>query len=154
MARGDGAAGTHDTHELTQGRGRIRDVPKQVRERQGIERLVGKRKLVRGPFDESNAGRAAAGFGEHLRTLVDTDDGAVLLPDQLARDRARSRRDVEHDVVRCDVHARDEKPPPPRILTEREQRRVAIVCRPERCKERARGGDLVHARESMLARWR
>src|SRR5204862_7545280 len=52
-----------------------------------------------------------------------------------------------------DVHARDEKPAPARILSEREQRGVPVVGRAEGREERPRADGLGHDGESMLGTW-
>ena len=75
------------------------------------------------------------GLGEHLGALVDADDGAGLLADELTRDRARPRRDVEHAIARCGLDPRHEKPPPAWILAVGERGGVALVGRSERGKE-------------------
>src|SRR4029079_6582088 len=96
-------------------------------------------KLLRGGLDEAHAlSQPLPGLGEHLGALVDPDDGASLLPDELERHRAGAAGDVEHGVPRADREARDEELPPARVLPEGEKVRVAVVGRPERREEPAR----------------
>src|SRR5437773_85754 len=76
--------------------------------------------------------KAPTGLGEHLLALVEPDHRAARPPDELGRDRAGPGGDVEYPSLRADRHPGDEEPAPPRILTEREQRGVAVIRRPER----------------------
>ena len=111
--------------------------------------------LPRVPSTSSTVVRQpAARLRQHLRALVEADDRAALAREQLARDRAGPGRDVEHGVAGAAVDARDEETPPARILAEREQRRVAVVRRPERGEQRSARRRPLPQGESMLARWR
>src|SRR5207247_843315 len=56
---------------------------------------------------------------QHLRALVEADDAAAVLPDELDRDRGRSGGHVEDGALRPAIHPRDEELPPARILSER-----------------------------------
>ena len=144
--------GAHDASELAQRRRRIGDVAQEVRERQGVERRVGERELVgRSLYELDVVGQSASSFGQHLRALVEPDDGASLLPKELAGDRAGSGGDVQHGVRGACFDACDQEAPPARVLTERECRRIAVVCRPERREERPGGDGPCHRAESMLA---
>ena len=153
---GDRAAGTDDPRELVQRDGGIVHVAEEIGEREGIERRVGKRQLLRASLDERDACRHAPPcLGQHLRALVETDHGATRLPDSSSRrDRSRSRRDVQHGLPRAHVDARDEEAAPARILAEGQQRRIAVVRRPERGEQRPRGDGPCHEAEFMLGRWR
>ena len=99
----------------------------------------------------TSAGQPAASLRQHLRALVEPDDRAAFLPEQLARDSAGSGRDVQHGVAGACVDARDEEAAPAWILAERECGGVAVVCRPERGEERPGGDGPCHRAEFMLA---
>ena len=88
----------------------------------------------------------AASLGEHLRALVDPDDGAALLPHELERDCSGAGGQVDHHVRGPhSADARDEELPPARVLAEGEQARVAVVARTER-REQLPGARLDHTR--------
>ena len=74
----------------------------------------------------------AAGFGEHAGALVDADDAAALLANELERDGAGPGRDVEDAAGRPGLDPGDEEATPARVLSEREERSVALVGRAER----------------------
>ena len=98
---------------------------------------VGEGQLVGLALDEPDASgtrrRATASISG---ALVEADDRAARLPDELGRDGARAGRDVEHRLLRPDLDAGDEEPAPARVLAEGEEPRVAVVGRPERREER------------------
>src|SRR5437868_3240521 len=77
--------------------------------------------------------------------LVESHDGAAFAADELAGNGSGSRRDVENGVTGTGGDARDEEPAPARVLSERQERRVAVVGRAERSEERPRGNGLRHA---------
>src|SRR5262249_14771506 len=80
----DRAAGPDDPRELADDRGGIVDVAKQVRDGERVEGSVGKRQLFGTSLDQLHrGGQPAARFGEHLGALVETDNGAALLREQL-----------------------------------------------------------------------
>ncbi len=101
------------------------------------------RQLLGAPFDEADVLRRgserdpATRLLQHLRALVDPDDRAALLPDELERDGARSGGDVEHDVPGARLDPFDEEAAPARVLPEREQPCVPVVGRAERREELA-----------------
>ena len=99
LEAGDRPTRTHDPCELAQrGRG-IGDVTEEIRERERIERCVGKRKLLGSPLDELDVlGKPPARFGQHFGALVERDDRAALLPEKLAGDGAGPGGYVEHGV--------------------------------------------------------
>ena len=104
--------------------GRVLDVAEQVRERERVERA--RRRTAaprRSPRRASAAGAAAASARrrEHLGALVQPDDAAARPAGELERDRGGARRDVEHARRPGGVDARDEEPPPARVLAEGEQ---------------------------------
>ena len=115
-------------------------------------------------FDESDArvetGRAnpALRLREHLRALVDADHVAPLLPRELDGHGAGSGGDVEHRIPSTRIHPRDEKLPPPRVLTQREQAAPPVVARGQRREQRSRlaasrGERLGHGPSLCSARW-
>src|SRR5207253_10724212 len=128
----DRPARAHDARELAQRRERVVDVAQEIRERESVELRVAERELLGARLHEAHAVRPPARGREHLRALVDADDGAAVLPDELAPDQPRPRRDVEHRLSGPDVDARDEEAAPARILAEGQQRAVTVVRRPER----------------------
>ncbi len=148
----DRAARTDDPCELAQRRRRVGDVAEEVRERQRVERSVRERKLFGRPLDELHVlGQPPPGFGQHLRALVEPDDRAAFLPEELAGDGAGSGGDVQHGVRGGCVDARDQKAAPAWVLPERESGGITVVCRPERREERPGGDGPCHKAESMLA---
>src|SRR2546423_13441221 len=82
-----------------------------------------------------SCGQVLARAREHLGALVDADDGAAFLPEELSCDRARTRCDVEDLVFWSCLDPRDEEPAPARVLSEREQPGVPLVGRAERGEE-------------------
>ena len=97
----DRAAGPDDARQLAQGRGGVVDVAQEVGERQRVEGAVVEREAVGAALDEPHLLRrrrelhAPARDLEHLRALVEPDDGAALLPHELERDGRSACRDVE-----------------------------------------------------------
>lgn len=144
LERGHRPSGADDARELAQGRSGIVDVAEQVRDGECVELAVLEWKRLRTTLDEPDLlrprgeGDPAAGYGEHLRALVDPDDRAAPATDELDRDSAGPGGDVQHDVIGPDVHTIDQESPPARILTERKQPCVAVVGRPERREQRPR----------------
>src|SRR2546430_13579782 len=132
----DRAAGADDARELRQGRARIVDVAEQVGDRERVERGVLERQVLGARLDQLyRCGQVLARDREHLRALVDADDRAAVLAEQLPCDRARAGRDVENFVARACLDPRDEKPAPLRVLSERKQPGVALVGGAERGEE-------------------
>ena len=101
-----------------------------------VEGGVGEGDLGRGRFDQLDpVAEPPPGDREHLGALVEPGD-AVAACEQLLRDEARSRRDVEHGpAVARD--ARHHRPAPARVLTERQRGADAVVVRAERGEEGA-----------------
>ena len=85
--------------ELTQRRGRVVDVAEQVGEGEPSNSPSANGSASRARLDEldflTRCTSPAAALGEHLGALVDADDPAALLPDELACDCAGAGRDVE-----------------------------------------------------------
>src|SRR5204863_4856806 len=133
----DRAAGTDDAGELGERRARIVDVAEQVGERERVEGLVREGQARGARLDELDVRQPLVRDREHFRALVEADDGAALLPDQLGGDEAGPRGDVEDAVAGPSLDARDEEPAPTGILAERKQARVAVVRGPERSEELA-----------------
>lgn len=162
LERGDRAAGTHDTRELTERRGRIGNVAEQVSERERVEatvlepKLLGVSLLELDPVGKAGAHRARPADREHLGALVDTDDRAARPADELDRDSGSSCRDVEDGVARLRGEAGDEKPAPARILPERQEGGIAVVGRAERREQLAGlpsvGGQSLGQEATKLAR--
>ena len=93
--------------------------------------IVGRRRL-----DELDAvAEPPPRDGEHVGALVEPGD-AVAAGEQLLRDEARSRRDVEHGAAVA-RDARHHRAAPARILAERQRRADPVVVRAEGCEERA-----------------
>jgi hypothetical protein len=118
------AAGPDDASELAQRRRGIVDVAKEIREGERIEFRVLERERLGVPFAqldssaEPGARDTLAAGGEHLRALVDADDGARgRRARELDRDGGGSGGDVG-DARRFGGNARDEEPPPARVLPE------------------------------------
>ena len=102
-----------------QRRAGIRYVAEQIREGQRGEGGVGKGQRVGRSLDEGDARwKSASCLGEHLRALVEADNGAACSREKLASDCAGTRGDVEHRVPRTRLDARDEEPAPARVLAE------------------------------------
>jgi hypothetical protein len=104
------------------------------------------------PLDEFHAPRKPPPrLGEHVPALVESDHRTARAPDQLRGDRAGSGGHVQHRVTWPCAHSGDEEPTPARVLPEREERRVAVVGRPERGEQRLcvlpSGRDLRHSFE-------
>ena len=104
------------------------------------------------PFDQLDvAGQSAPSFRQHFRALVQPDDRAAFLPEELAGDRAGSGGDVQHGVRGAGIDARDEEAAPAWILAEGESGGVAVIRRPEWGEERPGGDGSCHRGEFMLA---
>jgi hypothetical protein len=160
LERRDSPAGPDDARQLAQCRRGLLDVAEEVREREPVERAVLERKLVRAALDEPDPFRQPSCFdlpvacGQHLGALVEADDPAACLPDELDRDGCRPRRHVEHFVAGPGLDPRDEEAAPAWVLAEREQTAPAVVRRPERREEPLRNPRPLregHDAESMLA---
>src|SRR5205085_9864386 len=138
LERGDRAARPDDAGELAQRAAGVVDVAEEVGEREAGEGRVLEGQALGGALDELDAvvearcGDAPPRLGQHLRALVEPDDGAAGSPDELDRGGRGSRRDVEDGVSWAGADARDEEPAPARILPEREQGAPAVVGRAER----------------------
>src|SRR6266699_2554503 len=131
-----GSTAPTEARELPQGRARIVDVAEQVGDRERVERGVLERQVLSARLDQLyRCGQVLARDREHLRALVDADDRAAVLAEQLPCDRARAGRDVENFVARACLDSRDEKPAPLRVLSERKQPGVALVVGAERGEE-------------------
>src|SRR5204863_7269749 len=133
----DRAAGTDDAGELGERRARIVDVAEQVGERERVEGLVREGQARGARLDELDVRQPLVRDREHFRALVEAEDGAALLPEQLGGDEAGPRGDVGDAVAGTSLDARDEEPAPTGILAERKQARVAVVRGPERSEELA-----------------
>src|ERR1700730_8959952 len=79
LERRDRAAGPHDASQLDQRRRRVGDVPEEVGERERVERVVGKWKLLAPADEQSDVCRARVAadvldaFAEHFLGQVDPD---------------------------------------------------------------------------------
>jgi hypothetical protein len=132
----DRAAGPNDARELPQRCARIVDVAKQVRERERIERGIVERQALGARLDQLHGDwQVFARNREHLRALIDADDDAALLPEQLSSNRPRAGGDVQHLLARPGLDPGDEEPAPTRILAEREYACIALVGGAERSEE-------------------
>ena len=111
--------------ELAQRRRRVVDVAQQVGEGQRVELAVGERQRARRSPRRARPGRSSRrrASASISGALVDADDGAALLPHELARDRAGAGRDVEDAVAGPGLDPRDEEAPPARVLAVGEERR-------------------------------
>src|SRR5947199_313542 len=115
----DHAARADDAGELTEGRRRVVDITKEVREGERVEGGVVEREVFGARLDELDVrGQTLARNREHLRALVDTNDGAALLAEQLLCDRARTGGDVQHFFAGACLDSRDEESPPAGVLSE------------------------------------
>ena len=119
LQRGHPAARAHDAGQLAHRRRRILDVAQQVGERQRVEARVLERQALGLPLDELHtralAREARPRSGEHLRALVETDDGAVRTSAQLGSDHPRAGRDIEDPLPCLRRHRVDERAPPARV---------------------------------------
>lgn len=141
----DPAPGANYAGEFLHRRRRVVDVAKEVREGQSVERRIFEREGLGPAFPQVDpAGQpcrldAGSARGEHLGALVDSDDPAAVSARELDRHGCCAASHVEDHRVRRHRDSLDEKGPPARILAERQEARVAVVCLAERGEERLCG---------------
>src|SRR5205807_1515267 len=106
---------------------------------------VRERKLLGVAPDELDARRdppiareARMGRGEHLLALVEPDHAAAVAADELARHQPGAGGDVKHRIVAPGADVRNELAPPPRVLSEAQQRAHEVVLPSEAREERER----------------
>ena len=117
--------GSHDPRQLGKCDYRILDVADQVRERERVERAVGKRKLLGAALAQRDPVGQAGGLdprlraGEHLGLWSMPTTRQPFCRDELDRHRGRPGRHVEHRAVGPALDPGDEEPPPARVLSQR-----------------------------------
>ena len=102
----DSAAGSDDPGELLHRRSGVVDVAEEIRESQRVEGRILEGQVLRPPFlepdslAETRSVDARPARGQHLGALVDPDDAAAVLADELDRHRRGAARNVEDGRLR------------------------------------------------------
>jgi menaquinone-9 beta-reductase len=135
LEAGDNAAWAHDPGQLGDCCRRIRDVAKQVREREGVERGVGKRQPLTlaeyqgDPVVQTSSRHVAATFAQHVLAQVEAGDLGGQARRQFERDAGRAGGDIEHGGRRGRDHVVDHLASPSTVLAEGQHRGQAVVPR-------------------------
>jgi hypothetical protein len=141
----DPAAWPDDAGKLPHRRGGIVDVAHEVREGKRVEgrilewKLLGSALAQLDPPAQPRGSHALPARGEHLRTLVDSDNAAPVAADELEGHGRGPAGHVEDSVRRSRLDAFDEEGSPARILAEGQEPREAIVGFAKRGEERLSG---------------
>jgi hypothetical protein len=156
----DAPAGTDDARELAQRCPGVVHVPEEVCEGEPVEARRRERECLSLRGEERDAigqagGRHAPPAGsEHLRALIDADNGAAVAADELNGHGTGTAGNVDDRVAGGRLEPRDEEGAPASVLTEGEEARVAVVTLGDRCEELA-GRAIVlrecHCHEAIVA---
>ena len=133
LKTGDGSTGLQHTSQLDDRGRRVGHISQEVREREGVERLVREGELLGPTGDEMDASPGARAADvllatpQHCVGEVDTHDAARRAVGELEGDAGRTRGDVKDARRNSRNDTVNHGPPPTPVLTEREDRLEKVV---------------------------